>query len=61
MEAFPCQVLDASLVKLGTEMSERHRISYWDGAIIAAAEALGAPKLFTEDLNDGQTYGPCAS
>ncbi len=57
LEAFPCQALDASLVKLGAEMSERHRISYRDGAIIAAAEALGAPRLFTEDLNDGQTYG----
>ena len=56
-EAYPCQALDASLVKLGAEMSQRHRISYRDGAIIAAAEALGAPMLFTEDLNDGQTYG----
>ncbi len=38
-------------------MSERYKISYWDGAILAAAEQLGAPILYTEDLNDGQTYG----
>ena len=57
LEAFPCQALDASIVKLGVEMSERHRISYWDGAILAAAESLGAPRLFTEDLNNGQVYG----
>ena len=38
-------------------MSVRFKISYWDGAIIAAAEALGAETLYTEDLNDGQLYG----
>ena len=57
LEAFPCQPLDAGLVKLGVEMSERCRISYRDGAIVATAEALGARTLFTEDLNHGQTYG----
>ena len=57
LEAFPCQPLDASLVKLGVEISQRYRISYWDGAIVAAAEALGARTLFTEDLNHDQTYG----
>ena len=57
LEAFPSQVLDAFIVKVGAEISRRYRISYWDGAIVAAAEALGAPTLFTEDLNHGQTYG----
>ena len=35
----------------------RHQISYWDAAIIAAAEALGAREFYSEDLNDGQMYG----
>ena len=56
-EAFPCQVLDAGIVKVGAEISQRYRISYWDGAIVAAAEALGARTLFTEDLNHSQVYG----
>ncbi len=56
-ESFPCLPIDAGLVKLGAEMSVRFKISYWDGAIIAAAEALGAETLYTEDLNDGQLYG----
>lgn len=56
-EAFPCQALDSGIVKVGVELSQRHRISYWDGAILAAAEALGARSLFTEDLNHGQAYG----
>ena len=57
LEAFPCQALDSGIVKVGAEISQRYRISYRDGAIIAAAEALGARTLFTEDLNHGQTYG----
>lgn len=57
LEAFPCQSLDPGLVKLGVEISQRYCISYWDGAIVAAAEALGASTLFTEDLNHEQTYG----
>jgi predicted nucleic acid-binding protein len=57
LEIFPCLAIDTGVVKLGIEMSERFQLSYWDGAIIAAAEALGAPILYTEDLNHGQRYG----
>ncbi len=32
-------------------------LSYWDGAIIAAAQRLEAATLYSEDLNDGQVYG----
>ena len=38
-------------------MSERYRISFWDACVLAAAERLGAPILYTEDLNHGQSYG----
>jgi predicted nucleic acid-binding protein len=56
-EEFTCLPLDSGLVKTAAYISERFRISYWDGAIIAAAEALGASTLYTEDLNHGRTYG----
>ena len=56
-EEFPCVPTDVGLVKTAAETSARYRISYWDGAIVAAAEALGAPILYSEDLNNGQTYG----
>ncbi|WP_245435947.1 hypothetical protein [Mesorhizobium tamadayense] len=36
---------------------QHYEISYWDGAIIAAAERLGVKTLYTEDLNHGQAYG----
>ena len=57
LEAFPCLAIDNALVKVAVEISERHRISYWDGAIIAAAEGLGARTLYSEDLNHGQRCG----
>lgn len=49
--------LDASLIKLGIAYATRYQISYWDGAILAAAEALGAPTVYSEDLSHGQSYG----
>jgi len=53
----PCVAVDTALVKRGIAISQRFKISYWDGAIIAAAEALGAETLYTEDLSHGQIYG----
>ncbi|MGH9483108.1 MAG: hypothetical protein ACRD1L_13550 [Terriglobales bacterium] len=35
----------------------RYAVSYWDAAILAAAEALGAHTVYSEDLNHGQRYG----
>lgn len=57
LEVFPCIPIDTSLVKIAIELSERYLISYWDGAIVAAAQGLGAKILYSEDLNDGQQYG----
>ena len=53
----PCVSVDAALVKVAIARSARYRISYWDGAIVAAAEMLDATTLYTEDLNHGQMYG----
>ena len=57
LEIFPCAVIDTPLVKVAAEVSHRYGISYWDAAIVAAAETLGAKWLYTEELNDGQQYG----
>lgn len=53
----PCVPVDADLVQAGAALAERFRISYWDGAILAAAHIGGADILYSEDLNDGQRYG----
>lgn len=48
---------DYPLVVAGIEASLKFGISYWDGAIVAAAERLGASTLYSEDLGHGQRYG----
>ncbi|MER9104781.1 PIN domain-containing protein [Mesorhizobium sp. M0848] len=53
----PCQDLDSAVVMRGIANAQRYQISYWNGAIIAAAERLGVKILYTEDLNHGQSYG----
>ncbi|MFY0615641.1 MAG: PIN domain-containing protein [Hyphomicrobiaceae bacterium] len=48
---------DSILLKTAIVRAQAWQISYWDAAVVSAAEALGAKTLFTEDLNDGQLYG----
>ncbi len=54
---FPMVPLDYPLVISAVELSLRHRISYWDAAIVAAAHCLEAAILYSEDLAHGQLYG----
>ncbi|OJX19563.1 MAG: hypothetical protein BGO82_07505 [Devosia sp. 67-54] len=57
LNELPCVGIDPSLVRRGAVIAETNRISYWDGAVIAAAERSGASILYTEDLNHNQLYG----
>src|SRR5262249_36887537 len=56
LDGRPCVVIDPDLVKLAAAISNRYQISYWDGAILAAAEALGAEVVYSEDLQHNQAY-----
>jgi len=53
---FPCYPIDHRIVRIAIEQAERHRISYWDAAILSAAQAMGCQTVYSEDLNDGQEY-----
>lgn len=57
LQTFPCISIDSSLVKIAAVTSERYCTSYWDAAILAAAESLNAATLYSEDLNHDQLYG----
>ena len=35
---------------------ERYQVSHWDGLILAAAKNAGCVTLYSEDLQDGQSY-----
>jgi predicted nucleic acid-binding protein len=52
----PTVASDAALMLEAFRLKERYRLSYWDASIIAAARALGARILYSEDLNHGQDY-----
>jgi len=54
--AFPTVPITAGLVLQAWEIKTRYQISYWDAAIIAAAKELGCEVIYSEDLNNGQSY-----
>ena len=53
---FPVQDVTVALFRDAVAMSRRFQLSYWDGAILAAARACGCDAVYSEDLSDGQDY-----
>ena len=51
---FPVQ--DITLGLFRAAISRRFRLSYWDGAILAAASAMGCDAVYSEDLGSEQDY-----
>ncbi len=51
---FPVQELNLSILNSALEITAKHRFSYWDSAIIAAARALGCRELYTEEMSHGR-------
>ena len=44
------------MFRTAVEIADRYGVSYWDAAIVAAARILGCDAVYSEDLNDGQSY-----
>ena len=38
-------------------LQDRFGVSFWDGLMLASANAAGCALFLSEDLNDGQSYG----
>ena len=53
---FPVQDVTLALFRDAVAVSRRFRLSYWDGAILAAARASGCDAVYSEDLSDQQDY-----
>ncbi|RLD96489.1 MAG: PIN domain nuclease [Aquificota bacterium] len=47
-------VNDPEAVLEAIDLSEKHRLSFWDALVVQAAVVAGAEVLFSEDLNPGQ-------
>lgn len=50
-------VNDGASVLAAIDIEKRHKISFWDAMIVAAAQKSGASLLLSEDFNNGQRFG----
>lgn len=46
-----------TLLRRAFDVQQRWQLSFWDSAVVAAAQQAGASTLWSEDLNAGQNYG----
>jgi len=51
------QTVDQELMHGAQEIEQRHKLSWWDSLIVAAARLQNCGLLLTEDLQHGATYG----
>ncbi len=53
-QRFQVQDITPAIVNAALDIKSRYGFSYWDAAIIAAAQAQGCARLYSEDLSHGQ-------
>lgn len=56
IDDFPVQDVTRELFRASVTISQRFRLSYWDGAILAAARVLGCDAVYSEELSTEQDY-----
>jgi predicted nucleic acid-binding protein len=49
--------VDEALLRRARENEQRHRLSWWDSMIVAAAQLQDCPLLLSEDMQDGAVFG----
>ena len=54
---FPVQEISLGIVTAALEIHAKRGFSYWDSAIVAAAQALECRELLSEDMDDGRRIG----
>lgn len=53
---FRIQTMTMDVFLEAIAISQRFQLSYWDGAILAAARALGCEAVYSEDMSTEQDY-----
>lgn len=56
LSKWPCHRPGAADVLAAIDLHEELKISFWDAMIVHSARRMGCSVLWTEDLNDGQSY-----
>lgn len=54
---FRVQPNNLQILASALQIKAAHGFSYWDSAIVAAAQALGCRELYTEDMQHGRQVG----
>ena len=55
LAVWPVMSPDYSSIRDAVELSKSAVLSFWDALVVIAAAKSGAKRLYTEDLQDGQT------
>jgi predicted nucleic acid-binding protein len=53
---FPAFAYDERAVQLAFDEAGAGRFSYWDGLLLAAADAVGVKTMISEDMGDGRVF-----
>jgi predicted nucleic acid-binding protein len=56
LEPIRLVAVDGGMVRRAVEARVTYGLHFWDGMIVAAAERAGCERLWSEDLNAGQSY-----
>ena len=56
LRTLPTQDVTPELFDRATEVKQRFDLSYWDAAILAAAEMLGCDAVYSEDMSHQVDY-----
>ena len=56
-EGLPVQEITVELFNQATAIKQEFGLSYWDAAILAAANMLGCEAVYSEDMSHLQNYG----
>lgn len=56
LASIPVITTDSGTVRRAVEVRERYGLHFYDGMVVAAAEMAGCMRIWSEDLNSGQTY-----
>ena len=57
IDSLPVQPITLDTFRAGVAISQRFGLSCWDGAILAAARAMGCDAVYSEDMSSDQDYG----
>jgi predicted nucleic acid-binding protein len=57
LDAFPRVLPVSAVLARSLDLSRRFSLSHWDSMLLASCQESGVVTLYSEDMDDGATYG----